>query len=178
MPYCYALVNTSDGRTYVGYTVDPARRLRQHNGQISGGAWSTARSNRVTGLTGQPGCWRFIFVVTVEEGTSSPFTKNAALSLEWHLKRRRPTFKGGGRSGMRERGVALRLVCLQEALAHRKFARFAGRFVVFAAPDQLDAVWAALVGSWAEGCLGQGRVSWIVLPLESAEGSGGKLTLL
>ena len=42
MNYCYMLY-TDKGQTYIGATVDPDRRLRQHNGEIKGGAWATKR---------------------------------------------------------------------------------------------------------------------------------------
>jgi len=38
--YCY-LLYTDAGHTYVGATVDPDRRLQQHNGEKSGGARAT-----------------------------------------------------------------------------------------------------------------------------------------
>ena len=38
--YVYVIRSTS-GRTYVGATTDPKRRLRQHNGEIKGGAKNT-----------------------------------------------------------------------------------------------------------------------------------------
>jgi len=41
---CYLLRSRLNGRTYIGYTTDPLRRLRQHNGEICGGAKKTSRS--------------------------------------------------------------------------------------------------------------------------------------
>ena len=38
--YVYLLVS-SNNNTYVGATVDVDHRLRQHNGEIKGGAWAT-----------------------------------------------------------------------------------------------------------------------------------------
>ncbi len=39
--FVYVLVSARGDRTYVGISTDPARRLREHNGEISGGARST-----------------------------------------------------------------------------------------------------------------------------------------
>jgi len=41
MNYCYLLYIPGTNRTYIGATNDPAHRLRQHNGELSGGAKAT-----------------------------------------------------------------------------------------------------------------------------------------
>ena len=44
-----------DGSLYTGVTMDPARRLREHNGEMQGGARYT-RSRRPVQLVWQEGC--------------------------------------------------------------------------------------------------------------------------
>lgn len=71
--YCYILYNVKQPQcTYVGYTTNPTRRLRQHNGIISGGARATIGKSE----------WAFLVLVT-----SPSFNKHTGLSFEWHLKR-------------------------------------------------------------------------------------------
>lgn len=66
---CYMLASLDRKKTYVGATVDPARRLRQHNGEISGGARAT--KGRM---------WRRVFLVNGFED------ERAALRFEWRWK--------------------------------------------------------------------------------------------
>ena len=66
-------------RTYVGATVDPDRRLRQHNGALKGGARATSRV---------PGGW---YRVCYLKGFES---KREALRFEWWWKRRSAKLDG------------------------------------------------------------------------------------
>lgn len=66
--------------TYAGVSPDPVRRLRQHNGEIKGGAkYTTARA---------PG-WRHICIV------SGFHDKIQALQFEWAVKHYPPRNAGG-----------------------------------------------------------------------------------
>ena len=100
--YCYVIYN-DQGLTYNGYTVDPARRLRQHNKEIKGGAKYTSRHSG----------WKYLYIVT-----SPQFTKNTALSFEWSVKypnNKRPRPK-------QYSSVHGRLESLQLVLRNPKFA--------------------------------------------------------
>jgi predicted GIY-YIG superfamily endonuclease len=84
--YCYIVYSPSKNRTYVGYTIEPSRRIRQHRGELKGGAKATSCASD----------WVFLAIIT---STSDTFTKILALSIEWHLKhpsgrKRDPTYWG------------------------------------------------------------------------------------
>lgn len=73
--YCYILENTlshCSNRTYNGYTVNLQRRLRQHNGEIKGGAKYTTRHGM--------GGWKYLVIVA-----GFPTMVNA-LQCEWRIK--------------------------------------------------------------------------------------------
>jgi predicted GIY-YIG superfamily endonuclease len=73
MHHCYILYGNN--KTYVGYTTNPKRRLRQHNGEIQGGAKYTKRMQ---------GRAKFLAII-------SPFyDKRIALQFEWAMKHHRP----------------------------------------------------------------------------------------
>ena len=74
---CYVLKSLSSKRIYVGYTIDFDRRLRQHNGEIKGGAKKTEK--------GRP--WVPICHI------KGFYEKSSALRFEWkiqHSKNPRP----------------------------------------------------------------------------------------
>jgi len=70
----YILKHPDEARTYVGKTPDPARRLRQHRGEIAGGAKYTTRSVL------DPSKW---FIAMVVQGFG---TAREALRFEWSVK--------------------------------------------------------------------------------------------
>ena len=76
--FCYIIVLNEEidnkeikiTRSYIGYTVNPYNRIRQHNQIIKGGAKATKISNN----------WEYLFII---EGFK---TSNDALCCEWKLK--------------------------------------------------------------------------------------------
>jgi putative endonuclease len=76
----YVLINTSHNKTYVGITNNPARRIRQHNCELVGGAKYTT-SNKADGI------WRFY-------GFIENLDKKTALSLEKKIKIRSKKVSG------------------------------------------------------------------------------------
>ena len=89
---CYLLLSSDSMRTYVGITNNMTRRLRQHNGELSGGAKYTSRE------TSRP--WTLVLTITGFE------TKIQALQFEWafhHMK--------GGRGLKGRLDKLLKLLC-------------------------------------------------------------------
>jgi predicted GIY-YIG superfamily endonuclease len=80
--YCYIIKTkpnkTNIIKTYIGYTVDPCRRLKQHNCLLKGGAKRTTAVSNVNN-----DAWDFLAIITSND---EKFTKNLALSIEWNLK--------------------------------------------------------------------------------------------
>lgn len=102
--FCYILVNKVNNKTYVGYTNDPDKRLRQHNGELCGGAKYTTR---------QCGNWCFLMLI---QGITD-LTKNQALSLEWWLKHP----EGRRKTGLKYVGSKGRILSSQVVLSGEKF---------------------------------------------------------
>lgn len=66
--FCYIIY--SENRTYNGYTVNLEKRLRQHNGELKGGAKSTRGRS-----------WEYLAVI------SDPlWTKQDAMKFEWLMR--------------------------------------------------------------------------------------------
>lgn len=98
--------------TYIGFAVNPMRRIRQHNGEITGGARKT-HSKRP---------WEMLLVL---HGFPS---RIAALQFEWAWQnplKSKPVRDAVFRAGLSERGNAARKVkVLHEMLAVRPWCRY------------------------------------------------------
>lgn len=112
--FCYVLWNAAKTHTYAGYTVNPSRRLRQHNGELAGGARATSRHKK--------GSWAFLLLIGCDA-----WSKNQALSFEWYLKNHRGWCSSFGNP------VDRRLDLLCRALVHEKFVDL--KFDVWVHPD-------------------------------------------
>ena len=91
--HCYLLWSTTSSAAprqlrYIGMTVDPRRRLRQHNGELAGGARATRGK----------GPWRFALVLA---GLPS---MREALRAEWRWKRIARSRCAGASAGSGNRG--------------------------------------------------------------------------
>lgn len=82
MHYCYIIYDRLSNKTYVGYTTEPNKRIRQHNGLIKGGAKYTTRNS-----TSQ---WEYLVIIASPE-----FTHQTALSFEWYVKHNKHTGVNG-----------------------------------------------------------------------------------
>lgn len=76
----YLLTNTHSNRTYLGITNNPERRIRQHNGEIKGGA-------KYTHSFKGDGHWNYQLQIT-------NLSKSEALSIERTIKNKRNQFRG------------------------------------------------------------------------------------
>mmetsp|Transcript_16807 Transcript_16807/g.36273 ORF Transcript_16807/g.36273 Transcript_16807/m.36273 type:complete len:318 (+) Transcript_16807:81-1034(+) len=103
--HCYLLRSVDPDhplKTYIGFTTNPQRRLRQHNGEITGGARRTAKQGRP---------WEYVAVI---DGFQDKVT---AMQFEWawqHVGRSKVFREAVGcdklaRKMKRKRGVKARL---------------------------------------------------------------------
>lgn len=120
-PWCCYCLRSETGTTYVGSTVDLDRRLRQHNGEIAGGAKATARGQ---------GWRRICYVLGFPD-------ERAALQFEWKWKRL--TRKKRLSSPSENRLAALvDLLNMEKATASaEEFASYDGPLQVFLEDDNL-----------------------------------------
>ena len=76
----YLLYNTCNNKTYLGITNNSERRIRQHNGELKGGAKYTRAFKGI-------GCWKYYLKI-------SNLDKSSALSIERTAKNLRKRAKG------------------------------------------------------------------------------------
>ena len=118
--YCY-LLYTNEGQTYVGATVDPDRRLRQHNKELGGGAHATG-IRVAQGLV-----WKRACVVSLPEWRT-------ALQFEWRWKQLGRTQCKGVRNP-----ILRRLASLKTLLSLEKPTESAIPYEMY--PEPLTITW-------------------------------------
>lgn len=98
----YLLENTDNKYTYLGVTVNIIRRIRQHNGELVGGAKYTS-SNKGNG--------KWILKTIVNN-----LTKSEALSYERIIKNKRR--KGKGKTPLDRRNYLINLVVTNKLIEY------------------------------------------------------------
>jgi structure-specific endonuclease subunit SLX1 len=111
--YLLASLHPSHSRSaYIGFTVNPPRRIRQHNGEVKGGAWKTHKKRP----------WEMQLVL---HGFPSQVV---ALQFEWAWQqplKSKPVREAMFRAGLSERGDAARKVkVLCEMLSVPPWSRY------------------------------------------------------
>lgn len=98
---CYLLKSLNSNCTYVGSTTNLKRRIRQHNGEIKGGAKYTNKNRP----------WVVNLLI---KGFK---TKNHCLSFEWHWKNQSRKQKG---NSVQKRNLALQILLNNSNNSHLK----------------------------------------------------------
>jgi len=81
--WLYCVYHSTTYHTYIGTTNNLHRRLRQHNGEIQGGAkYTTSKILTPPTTTANQKVWKYLFVVRFP-------TQSDALKVEWRLHRHR-----------------------------------------------------------------------------------------
>ena len=114
LPYICYIIGNEKKRTYIGSTNDFRRRIRQHNGEITGGAKATRGK----------GPWSPVCIVKVTDETKT-IDHVFNLSLEWHMKHPMGYKVRKGQP----RGMMQRITCLQRVINHPKFINY--RYEIF-----------------------------------------------
>lgn len=127
--------------TYIGYTINIVRRLRQHNGELVGGARFTTMHGPAKGMV-----WRVVALVTAPD-----LDHRRGLSLEWHIKNPDGRRRHSHQSQTRSHSAAGRVRGMVRAMVHGKFAD--DRFTAWIAPEFRAVLMQAMVdASHMERC--------------------------
>jgi len=167
--FCYVLKNTKgngnskSNAVYVGYTNRPDRRIRQHNGEISGGAKYTTRrcisfplpvplsfSPMLAPLhspvfreekgkenkENKERSWEFAILVT---SPNDAFDKKTAMSLEWYMKPHRLYKIKTSRPSMARDAISKRIELMAYAItSNEKFTHL--NFEIYVKSEYIENV--------------------------------------